>query len=142
MKVDNLANQIDQIAFLLARHADQTLQERLGFGFSQFKIFEILQFSPNLQQKQIAGKLSQTEASVSRQIKLSQSQMLLNVYINPKNKREHLISLTPKGERMSREAENILDTFHRSIFSKLSAKQQESLSRDLAEIYFTLKGSV
>lgn len=142
MKVNNLANQIDQIAFLLARHADQTLQERLGFGYSQYKIFEILQFSPNLQQKQIAGKLSQTEASVSRQIKLSQSQMLINVYINPKNKREHLISLTPKGETMTAEAENILDAFHTSLFSKLSPKQQDSFSRELAEIYFSLKGSV
>lgn len=142
MKTDNIAHLLDQTAFLLARHADQTLQERLGFGYSQYKIMEILQFSPNIQQKQIASKLSQTEASISRQIKLSQSQMLINVYINPKNKREHLISLTAKGERMLSEAESILDRFHGSLLGELNAKQQEVLTRDLSEIYFKLRGNV
>lgn len=142
MKINNLAHLLDQTAFLLARHADQTLQERLGFGFSQYKIMEILQQWPNLQQKQIASKLSQTEASISRQIKLSQTQLLINVYINPKNKREHLISLTAKGERMTLEAETILNDFHTSLFTELTSKQEETMVRDLSEVYFKLKGSV
>lgn len=142
MKLDNIANQLDHIAFLLARHSDQVLQEQLGIGFSQYKIMSILQFSTNLQQKQIASKLSQTEASISRQIKLSESQMLLRVYINPKNKREHIISLTPKGERLTLEADNILESFHSSVFDRFSAKEQESLKRILSEIFFKLRGNV
>lgn len=141
MKTNDLASLLDQTAFLLARHSDQTLQERLGFGYSQYKIMQILQFSPNLQQKQIASKLNQTEASISRQIKLSQSQMLLNIYINPKNKREHLISLTQKGERLVIEAENILNTYNSDLLDKMTDKQHEEMIRSLSEIYFKLKGS-
>lgn len=141
MKTNDLASLLDQTAFLLARHSDQTLQERLGFGYSQYKIMQILQFSPNLQQKQIASKLNQTEASISRQIKLSQSQMLLNIYINPKNKREHLISLTQKGERLVIEAENILNTYNSDLLDKMTEKQHEEIIRSLSEIYFKLKGS-
>ncbi len=141
MKTESLPNKIDQVAFLLSRHVDQTLQERLGLGYSQYKIMEILRFSPNLQQKQVASKLSQTEASISRQIRLTQSQMLLTVYINPKNKREHILKLTDKGERLTIEAEEILDSFYKNLFSKISIKQQEELFRSLSEIYFALKGS-
>lgn len=142
MKPDNFANRIDHIAFLLARHSDQVLQEQLGIGYSQYKIMSIIQNATNLQQKQIADKLSQTEASISRQVKLSESQMLLRVYINPKNKREHLISLTPKGERLTLEADNILESFHSTVFDKLSVKQKDALDKLLTDILFNLLGKV
>src|SRR5579863_5003598 len=88
---------LQHVSFVLARQADQALQERLGIGFSQYKILMTLQFNPHVQQKQIAESLGQTEASISRQIKLLHDKGLLSTRINPSNRREHITTPTPKG---------------------------------------------
>jgi DNA-binding MarR family transcriptional regulator len=103
------------------------LQERLGIGFSQFKILLVLQNNSNIQQKQIADALGQTEASVSRQIKLLTERGLLTTRVSPQNRREHLTTLTPRGVRFTEEALRILNDYHGPVFSVLSEKQQTQL---------------
>lgn len=90
-----------------------------------------LQEKPNIQQKQIAGTLGQTEASISRQIKLMLDQGLLQTNINPANRREHITVLTLKGERLTDEARNILNGYHSPVFERLSPKQQDALAQTL-----------
>mgnify|MGYP003510994005 FL=1 len=127
----SLGQNLNHLAFVLGRQSDQILQERLGIGISQFKIMTALQEKPNIQQKQIAGTLGQTEASISRQIKLMLDQGLLQTNINPANRREHITVLTLKGERLTDEARNILNSYHSPVFESLSPKQQENLAETL-----------
>ena len=61
---------LQRLAFLLSKQSDQVLQEQLGIGFSQFKILMVLGWNPSVRQRHIAEKLEQTEAAVSRQLKL------------------------------------------------------------------------
>jgi DNA-binding MarR family transcriptional regulator len=63
---NNIGYLMQRLSFLLARQSDQVLQEQLGIGFSQFKILMALGWDPSCQQRHIADKLGQTEASVAR----------------------------------------------------------------------------
>jgi DNA-binding MarR family transcriptional regulator len=58
--INSLGYLLNHIAFVMARQSDQVLQERLGIGFSQFKIMMVLSHKPHIQQKEIADKLGQT----------------------------------------------------------------------------------
>src|SRR3989338_10421342 len=98
--IDNIGYLLHHLSFVLDRQSDQVLQEQLGIGFSQFKIMMVLRWNRGVQQKLIADNLGQTEASVSRQIKLLKNRGLLTRKPFAKNKREHITVLTTKGERL------------------------------------------
>lgn len=97
---NDLGRQLQHVAALLAKQADQVLQEQLGIGYAQLKLLLSLQSQPYLKQKDIAADLGQTEASISRQVKLMIDQGLLHVTINPRNRREHLTQVTTKGLKL------------------------------------------
>lgn len=122
----------------LSRRSDQVLQEQLGIGVSQFKIMMVLKWNPNVQQRQIADALGQTEASISRQIKLMHNENLLQTTISPHNRREHITTLTAKGVRMTQEALNVLHRDNAPIFKVLSEKQQ----KQFMEILRLLHGEI
>ncbi|MEK7602643.1 MAG: MarR family winged helix-turn-helix transcriptional regulator [Patescibacteria group bacterium] len=123
---------LQHVAFVLGRHSDQVLQEQLGIGFSQFKIMMVLEHKPQLRQRQIADMLGQTEASISRQIKLMKSLGLLQTKTNPRNRREHLTVLTNKGQRFSLNATEVLNRYHAPMFNDINGKDQQKL-RELLE---------
>ncbi len=127
----NVGYLLNHLAFVLGRQSDQVLQERLGIGFSQFKIMMTLQNAPHIQQKVIAEKLGQTEASISRQIKLMLDQNLLQTFRRPENKREHITTLTLKGDRLTNEAMDILGQYHAPVMEALTEKQQHALTESL-----------
>lgn len=132
---NKLGFMIQHVAFSLMRLNDQVLQERLGVGFSQFKLMMVLQKKPHIQQKEIAKSLNQTEASISRQISLLQDKGLLQTTVNPKNRRQHITTLTPKGVRFTEEAMRILGEYYKPIFEHSSDKQQAQMLEGLQAVH-------
>ncbi len=128
---DNLGFLIQHLAFSLGRLNDQVLQERLGIGFSQFKLMMVLERQPHIQQKQIADTLGQTEASISRQIKVLHDKNLLQTLVNPRNRRQHITTLTPRGLRFTEEATATLDGYYEPLFARLTPRQQVQLRESL-----------
>jgi len=126
---------LQHTASLLAKQTDQVLQEQLGIGFSQFKILQTLQTSPKSKQQQIAFNLGQTEASISRQVKLMIQQGLLESRRNPGNLREHITLATSKGERVVEAALSVLAKYHAPTFNKLTPKQHEQLASTLQALH-------
>lgn len=129
---------LEHIASVLAKQSDQVLQEQLGIGLSQFKILRTLQTEPRTTQREIAGTLSQTEASISRQVKLMLSDGLLQSLRNPKDRREHLTVVTPKGERLTEAASVALERYHHPAFAALSEKQYEQFAGGLERLHAQL----
>lgn len=86
-----------------------------------------LRANSNVRQRFIAESLGQTEASISRQIKLLEDAGLLVCEISPKNRREHIIRPTVKGERITDKALEVLQRYHLPMYDKLSEKQQNQL---------------
>lgn len=132
MGSDNIGYLLQRLAFLLARQSDQVLQEQLGIGFSQFKILMVLGWDPSYQQRNIADKLGQTEAGVSRQIKLLKERGLLTSQVNPENRREHITTPTLKGQRLTEKALEVLNSYHAPMFELLGDKQKERLLESLS----------
>ncbi len=105
---NNLSYLIQHLASVMGRQADQLLQEQLGIGLSQFKILMALEWNPRVQQKAIADTLGQTEASISRQLKLLQDKKLLVTKQDPQNRRRHITTPTPKGMQITEAANTLM----------------------------------
>lgn len=124
---NNIGYLLQHVAFTMSRQNDQILQERLGIGYSQFKILMVLEQNPHIQQRQIAETLGQTEASISRQIKLMLDKGLLQSTVSPENRRQHITTPSAKGLRIAEEAALSLNNFHSPMFERFSEKQCELL---------------
>ena len=122
---------LQHITATMHRQTDQMLQERLGVGVAQFKILTTLQERPAVQQRFLADSLGQTEASISRQIKLLAEKGLLTVQTSSESKRENITLLTPKGVKLTQAAREIVDTFHQPAFDQLSEKEHQQLTEIL-----------
>jgi DNA-binding MarR family transcriptional regulator len=134
MDNENIGYLLHRVGFALDRHSDQVLRERLGIGFSQFKILLVLQENNGAHQRFIADNLGQTEASISRQIGIMSNAGLAVSRRSPKNKREHCIFLTTKGETLTERAIKVLNDYHSPLFEKLDEKQQQQLLETLSII--------
>ena len=126
---------LQHTATMLMRQSDQVLQERLGIGMSQLRLLMMLQHSPNVQQRKLAECLGQTEASVSRQIRLMREKGLLTVRINPKSRREHITVPTSKGLKMTEAALGVLTQYHKPMFMLLGEKESELLTQSLVTFH-------
>jgi DNA-binding MarR family transcriptional regulator len=121
---NNLSYLLTHLASVHGKQSDQVLQEQLGLGISQYKILMVLEWNPRVQQKAIADSLGQTEASVSRQIKLLKAKGLLISKVDPKNKRKHITAPSTLGMQVTEAASNIL---RRSFGPEFSAMGEDQL---------------
>jgi DNA-binding MarR family transcriptional regulator len=132
---------IEHLASQLAKQSDQILQEQLGIGYAQFKILQFAQQNPSLRQLDAAHQLGQTEASISRQIKLLAASGLIQQSGNPTNRRERRASLTAKGERLTSAASAALEKYYASALESLGNKRHSQLAAALAVLHDQLCAS-
>src|SRR5882762_5560619 len=99
---------LQHLAAVMGRQSEQILQEQLGIGLSQFKILMVLEWNPRVQQRTIADSLGQTEASISRQVKLLKTKGLLVTRQDPQNRRKHITMPTTLGMQITEAASNIM----------------------------------
>lgn len=133
-EAQNIHALLHQLSAVFARESDQILQEQLGIGLSQYKILQTLVENSAMQQRYIAVQLGQTEASISRQIALLEKKGLIESMRNPVNRREHITTLTARGERLTEAAERILTLRNSTSLTRLSKREQEVLSSLLQKI--------
>ncbi|HEX8762410.1 MAG TPA: MarR family winged helix-turn-helix transcriptional regulator [Candidatus Saccharimonadales bacterium] len=132
---DNLSYLLYHTANIMYRQCDQVLQERLGIGMSQFKILMILQQHASIQQRVLADCLGQTEASVSRQIKIMVDKGMLVVKVNPESRREHVTQPTTKGIKVATAAQEILREYNAPALEQLKGKQREQFAEMLRLVH-------
>jgi DNA-binding MarR family transcriptional regulator len=126
---------LQHVADMLHRQLDQALQERLGIGVAQFRLLLMLQASPYIRQRQLAEYLGQTEASISRQIKLLQQRGMITVRINPNSKREHLTVPTSKGVKLTEAAQEVIAQYTSPMFAGSNDKQQKQALEALVRFH-------
>ena len=123
---------LHQLMFIIDHQSDEVLHRELGLGFSQFKILMAAKHSLGLKQNDIAKHLGQTEASVSRQIKLMKADGLLSVQVDPENRRARSIVMTDRGADLGKRCVEVLEQTHASVFGSLGFSEQK-LMRELLE---------
>lgn len=126
---------LHHLAAVIGKQTDQLLQEQLGIGLSQYKILMVLEWNPRIQQKAIADSLGQTEASISRQIKLLKSKNLLTSKIDPSNKRKHTSVPTHLGMQITEAASALLRRNFTLDFTGLGEAQLLKLNSSLSELH-------
>jgi len=126
---------LHKIGSMMERSSDQVLFKEFGVGYSQFKIMFALSHHSGAQQKEIAEFLGQTEASISRQIKLLKQAHFVSMELGSDDKKKHHISLTGKGQQLLRDALAKLNLHYEPILSILSEHDQQQMTRQLAMIH-------
>lgn len=132
---NNLGYLIQHLAAVMGRQSDQVLQEQLGIGLSQFKILMVLEWNPRVQQKAIADSLGQTEASVSRQIKLLKAKKLLVTKQDPQNRRRHITVPTTLGMQLTEAATAIMRRSFGPEFAGIGDDQLMQLITGLQKLH-------
>lgn len=136
---DSLFYSLHKLVFITDRQSDEVLHHHFGFGFSQFKILIAAKHRAGLTQGDIANFLGQTEASVSRQLKIMKKQGLIKAKPAEANRRKHSVMLTDKGLELLAQASSVIDAAHASTFGSLGYKEQE-LMKQLVERLTTKAG--
>jgi len=116
---NNLNYLLHHLAAVMGKQSEQLLREQLGIGLSQYKILMVLEWNPRIGQRVIADSLGQTEASISRQIKLLQKKGLLAAQPDPRNRRKHVTAPTPLGMQLTETATNLLRRSFGPEFARL-----------------------
>lgn len=126
---------VEHLSAVLSKQADHLLQNQVGIGMSQYKVLMILEWNPRVQQRIIAKSLGQTEASISRQIKLLKNRGLLIAKPDPANRRKHITTPTPKGMQITEAANDILRRNFGSEFSSMDDEQATQLITGLTSLH-------
>ena len=132
---NNLTYLIQHLSGVMGRQFEQVLQEQAGIGLSQFKILMVLEWNPRVSQRGIADSLGQTEAGVSRQIKLLTEKGLLVSKSDPQNRRRHVPAPTPKGMQVTESANNALRRSFGPELSRLDDDQLMQLTAALQKLH-------
>jgi DNA-binding MarR family transcriptional regulator len=133
------AGAVQRTGMLLERAFDRALQKRLGFGFSQFQVMQVLASHPRVPQKFVATALEQTQAAVSRQLEILSRQKLVQRAANAENRREYVLALTKAGARKYRQAVMILAAKTDRCLQPLTIKERMLLVETLDKIMYRLR---
>lgn len=117
--------QIHKLAFLLEKRADDALRQDLGIGFAQYKVLEAIHQNTLSRQNVVAKLLDQTEASVSRQIKILQKKGLIHTSDMMGDKRARELTLTRVGEEIVRQAIDVIEIAQSPIIEGFSYQEQQ-----------------
>lgn len=131
----NLSYLIQHLADVIGKQSEQVLQEQLGIGLSQYRILMVLEWNPRVQQKSIASSLGQTEAAISRQIKLLKAKNLLVTKVDPNNRRKHITAPTTLGMQITEAAGNILRRSLGPDFAGINEDQLMQVAQGLQRLH-------
>jgi DNA-binding MarR family transcriptional regulator len=114
---------LHRLAFSLQQSSDELLLNQTGVGLSHARIMGELGSITPVSQRNLAKQLRQTEANISRQIRIMQRQGLVNIIKSPKDGRERQITLTVKGSELNQKLDEILNTNYRSLLARLDKNE-------------------
>jgi DNA-binding MarR family transcriptional regulator len=123
--------QLHKLAFLLEKTSDTELKNQLGIGFAQYKVLEAVNQNMLARQNMVAQMLDQTEASISRQVKILQKKGLITITEVMGNRRAKELSLTEIGDEIVSSAEHVLDITLSGTIGSLSFNEQRLLQEML-----------
>ncbi len=126
--------QIHNLAQGLQQVVDKAIKERTGVGFAQYKVLEAVGYKGIAKQNELAKMLHQTEAGVSRQVKILYQKGLL-VYTSAQKKGSGSdVALTRIGEEVVRLAYQVVDGYSSSIDSVVNPENLEATHKSLRDM--------
>ncbi|HET9850039.1 MAG TPA: MarR family transcriptional regulator [Candidatus Saccharimonadales bacterium] len=123
------------LVWKLQQSADEVLQAKVGVGLSQIRILAVLDKSVAYSQRAVASELGQTEANVSRQLRLMKRHGLVTINKNKQDHRQRDVSLTPKGWRLYAKAEQALKHYEKGLLSTMNRSEARNFIDNMSGLY-------
>ncbi len=124
--IRNIIQPVMKLRMKLDRIINVTLQKKMGFGISQFRILVGLELRPEMSQKDIADFWDITEASVSRQVSILEKSGLVT--------RAPRIAITALGTGTVAKARTAVDIVFENIFKNITDKKRAAAAELLEEL--------
>ena len=125
---------IHKAVFLLDKLADRVLGERLDLTYSQFRMLLAVNHRGAVSQKDIAKFWEVTEAAVSRQLEVLRVKGLVGIAENAKDRRAHVIALTPKGKEKLNTAIRSIDQAYEEVYQVVKPGERRVLVEVLGKL--------
>lgn len=122
------------LTYDLQQLSDKNLLPKVGIGLGQARILSGLHGSVPRSQKELALNLHQTEANISRQLRILKKQKLVTVAKNKKDSRQRDVKLTPKGAQKYKAAVKILETQQLGLMKLAGAKERKAFENSTAHM--------
>jgi len=117
------------LSYVLQQSADEALEQETGVGLSAARIMSTLDKSKPASQRDIAMRLRQTEANVSRQLHSMKKAGLVSITRNKKDSRQRDVTLTAKGASHYQAAEKLLKRQQAKFLKILNAGETKALEQ-------------
>ena len=108
--------------------------KKLDINPSQLHFLLEIKHNEEINQDKIASKCNMNKGSVARSIRKLEEKDLVLRKIDDNNRRQNIISLTPKGEETLRESIEILEKWESRVLKENEAIDEDSLKKMLKEI--------
>ncbi|MEK7537903.1 MAG: MarR family transcriptional regulator [Patescibacteria group bacterium] len=125
---------LHKIIFLLDRRAHILVRAELGLAYSQFMIIMALKHRGSISQRALADSSGLTPAAISRQVSGLVTKGLVKFQVNARNRRQHALSLTSRGDRAAIQAQLLLGRAFERLFRRLPGRQQTGLNAALRQL--------
>lgn len=129
---------LHQLTFVLQHLLDELLISKASVGLSQVRIMGALHSTLPRSQRVVAGQLMQTEANVSRQIRLMQKQGLVSIKKNKKDARQRDVLLTSKGSQKYQQAEKLIAAQQKELLKTLDKTEAQAFERATENLIMAL----
>jgi DNA-binding MarR family transcriptional regulator len=126
------------LTYVLQQLSDERLLSRVGVGLSQTRIMSVLNDSIPRSQRAIAHILQQTEANVSRQLKVMHHHGLVSIVKSKNDARQRDVKLTAKGNNRYLRAVTILSKQQNEFFKLLNKNELKSFEHATANLLTAL----
>lgn len=126
------------LTYVLQQLSDDQLLAKAGVGLSQTRIMSVLNNSVPRSQRVIAQLLQQTEANVSRQLKVMHKYGLVSITKNKKDARQRDVKLTVKGSNRYLRAVKVLSIQQNELLKLLNKNELKSFEHATANLLMAL----
>jgi DNA-binding MarR family transcriptional regulator len=122
------------LVFILQQLSDELLTKKVGASLSHVRIMGALHASIPHSQRVVASSLHQTEANISRQMRVMADQGLVKIAPNKKDHRQRDVTLTAKGVRKHELAEKLLRGQEAQLLRLLSSSDKRTFEQSLERL--------
>lgn len=122
------------LVWKLQQSSEDLLLAKVGVGLSQARIMAALDKSVARSQRHVAVSLGQTEANISRQLKVMKKDGLVTITKSKKDHRQRDVSLTPKGYRALTKAKQALSNHEKGLLSTMNRSESRDFQDRIANL--------
>lgn len=133
---------LHRLEFILQHQSDNFLHESIGIGFSQVRIMDEISASNPRSQHEIALRLYQTEANISRQLKDLKKRGLVKIQPNKKDKRRYDVYLSSMGSKKYDEAQKIIAMQHHQLLKLVGSKELKTFEQTINHLTKAFSGVI